>query len=141
MRGPFAVDVAATTSVIACRRYRCIACGAVMTVVPLGIEPRRYYGRAAICLALGLWVLAGEPVSEVRRRACAWVNPLATTWRAPSRWAATIASGAWTWCRAAAGLDRRDAAARAVQIAAGRAPPEMRGAVWELAYAGGAALG
>src|SRR5690606_19508329 len=84
IRGPFAIDAAPTTSVIACRRYRCIACGAVMTVVPLGVEPRRYYGRAAICLALGLWVLAGEPMAEVRRRVCAWRNPLSTTWRAPS---------------------------------------------------------
>lgn len=141
MRGPLELDGAPATIVVACRRYRCVECGAVMTVVPLGVEPRRYYGRAAICLALGLWLMAGAPMTEVRRRVCAWANPLATTWRAPARWAAAIASGAWAWCGAAAGVVRRDAAARAVQIAAGRAPPGARGPVWELAYAGGTTLG
>ena len=40
----------------------------------------------------------------------------------------------------ASALAPRAAAARAAQIAAGRAPPSTRGPISELAYAGGAAL-
>lgn len=61
VRGPIAVEARSTEAVLACRRYRCTACGAVVTVVPRGLEPRRHYGRAAICFALALWALAGGP--------------------------------------------------------------------------------
>ena len=130
----------ATETVIACRRYRCTACGAVVTVVPCGIEPRRHYGRAAICMALALWSLAGWSALAVRRRVGTYRNPLATTWRTLRRWATAAGSGAWSWCPAATGLAPRAAAARAAQIAAGRAPPAPPGPIWEQAYAGGAAL-
>lgn len=139
VRGPLAIDAASTTAVIACRRYLCVGCGAVLTVVPCGIEPRRHYGRAAICMALAMWALAGEPTVAVRKRVGAWPSD-APSWRTLRQWAATAASGAWTWCITAAGLEPRAAAVRAAQIAAGRAPPMTPGPVWEQAYAGGAAL-
>jgi len=140
VRGPLAIDAPSTTAVIACRRYLCTSCGAVLTVVPRGIEPRRHYGRAAICLALALWAVAGQPTAAVQRRVCAWTTPTSTTsWRALRRWALAVASGAWSWC-GTAGLASRAAAARAAQIAAGRAPPSTSGPIWELAYAGGAAI-
>lgn len=140
IRGPLEITAASTTSVIACRRYLCVGCGAVLTVVPRGIEPRRHYGRAAICLALALWALGGQPTTEVRARVGAWPSREATSWRALRRWAAAIASGTWSWCTSAAGLSPRAAAARAAQIAAGRAPTLTVGPVWELSFAGGAAL-
>lgn len=140
VRGPLAVDVAATETVIACRRYRCTACGAVVTVVPCGIEPRRHYGRAAICMALALWSLAGWSMLAVRHQVGTWQGATATTWRTLRRWASAAGSGAWSWCPAATGLAPRAAAARAAQIAAGRAPPATPGPIWEQAYAGGAAL-
>lgn len=140
VRGPLDVAAASTTAVIACRRYLCVECGAVITVVPRGIEPRRHYGRAAICLALALWALGGQPTTVVRARVGAWPSREATSWRALRRWAATIASGTWSWCMTAAGLTLRAAAARAAQIAAGAAPTATPGPVWELAYAGGTAL-
>jgi hypothetical protein len=139
VRGPLTVDALPTTTVIACRRYRCVNCGAVILVVPLGIEPRRHYGRAAICLALALWAVAGVPTPAVRRRVAPW-RSTAMTWRAPRAWARAIAAGAWAWCAAAAGLPPQLAAARAAQIAAGRAPPLTSGPFAERAYAGGAAL-
>ena len=140
VRGPPEITAASTTSVIACRRYLCTACGAVVTVVPLGIEPRRHYGRAAICLALALWALGGRPTTAVRARVGSWPSHEATSWRTVRRWAAAVSSGAWSWCCAAAGLAPRAAAARAAQIAAGRAPPRTAGPIWEQAYAGGATL-
>ena len=109
-------------------------------VVPRGIEPRRHYGRAAICMALALWALGGQPTTVVRDRVGSWPSYAATSWRTLRRWAATVASGAWPWCQAAAGRAPRAAAARAGQIAAGRAPPATPGPIWEQAYAGGGTL-
>jgi hypothetical protein len=140
VRGSLEITAPSTTSVIACRRYRCVGCGAVITVVPRGIEPRRHSGRAAICLALALWALGGQPTTAVRVRVGAWPSREATSWRVLRRWSAAIASGAWSWCATAAGLATRAAAARAAQIAAGSAPTSTTAPVWELAYAGGAAL-
>ena len=141
VRGPLEIAAVPTTAVIACRRYLCTQCEAVLTVVPRGIEPRRHYGRAAICLALALWALGGQPTTVVRDRVGSWASQEATTWQALRKWAAAVAAGTWPWCRAAAGLAPREAAARAGQIAAGRAPLAMpAGPIWEQAYAGGAAL-
>ncbi len=126
---------------VACQRYRCTVCGAVVMVVPRGIEPRRHYGRAAICLALALWALVGQPTTVVRTQVCARPSPATTTsWRTLGRWAAAVAAGAWPWCRTAAGLTARVAAARAAQIAAGLAQAMTSGPIWAQAYAGGAAL-
>jgi hypothetical protein len=138
--GPLEVGAASTTSVVACRRYLCTACGTVVMVVPRGIEPRRHYGRAAICLALALWALAGQPTTAIRTQVCAWPGRETTSWRTLGRWATAAASGDWPWCRAAAGLNARAAAARAAQIAAGWAPAMTPGPIWAQAYAGGAAL-
>lgn len=140
VRGPREITAASTTSVIACRRYLCVGCGTVLTVVPRGIEPRRHYGRAAICLALALWALGRQPTTVVRARVGAWPSREATSWRALRRWGAAVASGAWSWCTSAAGLAPRAAAARGAQIAAGRAPTLTAGPVWALAFAGGAAI-
>lgn len=138
--GPPEADAASTMTIVACQRYLCTSCGAVVMVVPRGIEPRRHYGRAAICLALALWALAGQPTTVVRSRVCAWPGRETTSWRTLGRWAAAIGSGAWPWCLGATGLDKRAAAARAAQIAAGSAPSITPVPIWELAYAGGAAL-
>ena len=57
--GPPEVNAASTMTIVACQRYLCTSCGAVVMVVPRGIEPRRHYGRAAICLALAAWFVPG----------------------------------------------------------------------------------
>jgi hypothetical protein len=138
--GPPEVNAVSAMTIVACQRYRCTACGTVVMVVPRGVEPRRHYGRAAICLALALWALAGQPTTAVRDRVCAWPGRETTSWRTLARWGAAIASGSWPWCRAAMGHDARAAAGRAAQIAAGAAPTTTAVPIWELAYAGGAAL-
>ena len=138
VRGPIDADSPPTWVVIACRRYECTACGAILTVVPRGVAPRRHYGHAAIAMALALWAIAGEPVAEVRRRVCAWrvSHEPEARWPALARWARAA--------RAAFGdaqMTLATAAARAAQIAIGRAPPELRQQPrWAQAFAGGSAM-
>lgn len=138
--GPPEVNAAPTTTIVACQRYLCTTCSAVIMVVPRGIEPQRHYGRAAICLALALWALTGQPTTAVRARVCVRSDHATTSWRTLARWGTAVAAGRWSWCRAAVGPDSRIAAGRAAQIAAGSAREATPTPIWELAYAGGAAL-
>jgi len=139
--GPPEIGLAPAMLLVVCRRYVCTSttCGAVVMVVPRGLEPGRHYGRAAICLSLALWALGKQPTTAVRTQVCARSCPTTTSWRTLGRWAAAAASGAWSWCRTA-GLTARAAAARAAQIAAGLAPAMTPGPIWAQAYAGGAAM-
>jgi len=136
--GPPDADSTPTWLVIKCRRYLCTSCGAVLTVVPRGVAPRRHYGHAAIAMALTLWAIAGEPVADIRRRICA----RRISAESPTRWPTLT-----RWARAARDalgappLSLKDAAARAAQLAIGRAPPELRRAPrWAQAFAGGSAM-
>lgn len=136
--GPPEADGAPGWIVIGCRRYRCVRCGAVLTVVPRGVAVRRHYGHAAIAMALTLWALVREPVATVRRRVCAW--PISTEsltrWPALKRWAC-----AWRRTSGDTSLSPIAAAARAAQIAVGRAPPSLRTASLAVqAFAGGSAM-
>jgi hypothetical protein len=124
--------------VIACRRYQCTNCAAILTVVPRGVAPRRHDGHAAMAMAMTLWAIAHVPVAEVRRRVCAWriSDESAARWPTLERWA-----------RAArdilndASMSLIAAAARAAQIAIGRAPPSLRTASRAAqAFAGGSAM-
>ena len=138
LRGPTEADTTPTWIVIACRRYQCTSCDAILTVVPRGVAPRRHYGHAAIAMALTLWAVVGAPIAEVRRRVCAWQ----ITEECPTRWP-TLAR----WARAArdalgdTSMPLIAAAARTAQIAIGRAPPSLRTAPREAqAFAGGSAM-
>lgn len=138
LRGPLAPGDPPTWVVIACRRYECTACGAILIVVPRGVAPRRHYGHAAIAMAFALWAIAHEPVAEIRRRVCAWriSHDAPTRWPTLTRWArsARDASGD-------ASISLATAAARAAQIAIGRASPHLRHEPrWAQAFAGGSAM-
>lgn len=138
LRGPPEPDAPSTTVVVICRRYRCTSCGAILLVVPRGVAPRRHYGHAAIAMALALWAIVGAPVAEVRRRVCAWqvTREAPGRWLSLRRWAASarVALGL-------AGFSLDAAAARAAQLAMGRAPPGVRTAPREAqAFAGGGAM-
>ena len=136
--GPLDPDGPPTWVVIACRRYLCTACDAIMTVVPRGVAPRRHYGHAAIAMAFALWAIVHEPVGEVRRRVCAWriSHDTSARWPALERWA-RAARGAF----GDASLTLVAAATRAAQIAIGRAPPRLRHEPrWAQAFAGGSAM-
>ena len=84
---------------VAVRRYRCLACGAVITVMPAGLLPRTRYRPAAIVLALALWVLgAGLASAAVRRRVSAErrdSHEAERGWPSLRRWARQ----AWDWWR------------------------------------------
>jgi hypothetical protein len=138
VRGPLDADGPSTTVVVACRRYLCVACGAILTVVPRGVAPRRHYGHAAIAMALALWAIVGEPVGGIRRRVCAWrhSHEPGTRWPTLRRWARAARDAGGD-----GGVTLEAAAARAAQIAIGRAPPEARhGPRWAQAFAGGSAM-
>jgi hypothetical protein len=124
--------------VIECRRYRCVRCGAVLTVVPHGVAPRRHYGHAAIAMALTLWAIERDPVATVRDRVCAWpiTTEAVTRWPTLQRWARTAHRTLGD-----TGLSLIAAAARVAQIAIGRAPPSLRTAPRAVqAFAGGSAM-
>jgi Domain of unknown function (DUF6431) len=124
LRGPTDATGAPTTITFACRRYRCVHCAAVLTVVPRGVAPRKHYGFAAIAMALTLWMIDREPVREVRRRICAWQVTRETTssWPTLRRW-------------------RRAMSDRFAQIAIGRASPHVHSRERSaLAFAGGSAM-
>jgi len=138
LRGPLDAGGPPGWIVIACRRYRCVHCAGVVTVVPRGVAPRRHYSHAAIAMALTLWAIVREPIAAVRRQVCAW----AITTEAATRWPALK-----RWARAARhALDHPSlsliaAAARTAQIAIGRAPPSLRTAPRAVqAFAGGSAM-
>jgi hypothetical protein len=89
-------------------------------------------------MALTLWAIVGEPVATVRRRVCAWpiTTESLTRWPALQRWACAA--------RRTLGDTRLSliaAAARAAQVAIGRAPPSLRTAPHAVqAFAGGSAM-
>ena len=75
------------------RRYRCVPCTAVLTVVPCSVLARRRYSAAAIAYALALWGLVLASAAEVRRQ----VNPAkivgataAAGWAMLRRWARAV---------------------------------------------------
>lgn len=124
LRGPALATEPPSILTLACRRYRCARCAAVLTVVPRGVAPRKHYGFAAIAMALTLWLIAGEPVREVRRRVCAWqlTRESTSSWSTLRRWAGAMGD-------------------RFAQIAIGRAPPQaLSRERWALAFAGGSAM-
>lgn len=89
-------------------------------------------------MALTLWAITREPVAAVRRRVCAWsvTTETVTRWPALARWASAARRGLGD-----PGLSLIAAAARAAQIAIGRAPPSLRTAPRAVqAFAGGSAM-
>lgn len=81
------------------RRYRCTACGAVPTVLPVGVLPRYLYSAFAIVIAFTL--VATEPVGRGMSDARAyrrqgmnavrrWRRGVDWRWRSIDRWRAQI---------------------------------------------------
>jgi hypothetical protein len=78
---------------IVVRRYRCVPCGAVSTVVPQEIVARRLYSVAAIGFSLALWGLTLATAAQVRRRVspAKLVGPTAVgSWATLRRWAQAV---------------------------------------------------
>src|SRR5690606_14787129 len=80
--------------VLRVRRYRCLRCGGLTTVLPRGLTPRRHYSASAIGLAFCLHGLRGLSVGETRRRVCTWPLGFETErWTTLPKWLAAIAAG------------------------------------------------
>ena len=89
LRGPLEPGAEPRLLDLLLRRYLCIACGAVLTVAPKAVLPKRLFTAGAIALALALWAVEGEPSPVVRER----ISPLksvghtaARTWLTLRRW-------------------------------------------------------
>ena len=130
-RGPLDPDGPAVVIVITARRYRCLACHAVILVVPCGMQPGRHFSAGAIAWALALYGVEGLPARTVRARASPWRVVGATAavgWVALRRWVGAVherrlfasvraAPAAWT-CR--------QHAARIATTLAALTPPALR---------------
>jgi hypothetical protein len=72
VRGVLEVGGEPGVFVLSVRRYACLACKAVMTVVPAGMLARRQYSACSIALALHLWLAADLSDRAVRGQVCGW---------------------------------------------------------------------
>ena len=130
--GPPSPGEGPTKVVVEARRYRCLACRAVVIVVPRGVVTRRRYSAQAIGFALALWALVKVHAVEVRRR----VSPVAPVgfdtalgWPALRRWARAVKEGRLFRGLPAAGLGAtlREVAATATSALAAAAGSTSRG--------------
>ena len=79
--------------VVSLRRYRCQACGAVVTVAPREAATGRLYTLSAVAWALALFGIARLPEREVRRSTSPWQivgAAAARRWVSLRRWVAAI---------------------------------------------------
>jgi hypothetical protein len=111
---PAVVDEEDDVELLDCwvRRYRCVLCGAVITVLPKGVLPRYLYSAAAMVMALLL--VANKPVGEGKSDAAAydrqgmnprrrWTKSWPYRWRSLDRWFAM--AGTWWPGRAVGNLE------------------------------------
>jgi hypothetical protein len=128
LRGCIEPGCAPAMVIIRVRRYRCLGCAAVITVVPAGVAIRRHFGAGTLGLALALF---GEGCSarQVRRRVGGLGAPEAHGWVTLRRWSAALARGALLPRLGPVSLPQsRSRAARAAAIVATYAPPSMSSA-------------
>ncbi len=91
VEGPSEPGEAPTSTSVAARRYRCLACGAVLVVVPRGVGRALRYTLDAIGYALALWGYA-QVTAERARRAVSSAKARGLSapeqWSSLRRWAA-----------------------------------------------------
>lgn len=136
LRDPVALDVM-------CRRYLCVACRAVVLVVPNGMLRGRRYSGPAIAQALALFGLSHLSPTEVRRRTSADKIVGATAsagWVTLHRWCEAVRDGRlFHEVRACpASFSRRQVAERAASAMGGRAPPPVDASLVVRAFVGAA---
>jgi len=130
MLGPTALDGTPAALTVPCRRFRCVACSAVVLVVPRAMLRRRWYSACAIALALALSGIGRESPSAIRRQ----VSPFgkvgyqaARGWVTLRRWIDDVRSQRlFLGVRPCpVGFTRRQVAERAATTLGSRAPPPM----------------
>lgn len=94
IRGPAEPAGRPETRVVRVRRFRCLRCGGLTTVLPRGLTARRHYSASSIGLALCLHGLRGLSIGETRRRVCTWPVGFETArWTTLTTWVAAIDQG------------------------------------------------
>lgn len=91
IEGPIGPGEPPSTTALLARRYHCLACGAVLVVVPRGVGRSSRYSLEAIAYALALWGYARASASATRARVSAaaargFVSP--EQWSSLRRWTA-----------------------------------------------------
>jgi len=124
VEGPDEPGSAPGSTTVVARRYRCLACKAVLVVVPRGVARALRYTLDAVAYALALWGYARATTGQARRAVSA---ATARGFSAPERWTSVrrwAARGARLF---GAGAPRpsgtlRDRAARVATWLASQAP-------------------
>jgi hypothetical protein len=94
IRGPATPGAEPETRMVRVRRYRCLRCGGLTTVLPRGLTARRHYSASAIGLALCLHGVRGLSIGETRQRVCTWPVGFETErWTTLPKWIAAIETG------------------------------------------------
>lgn len=93
VRGTLEPNGVAGIRVLKVRRYRCLGCGAVITVVPRGVAARRHFGAGTIGLGLLLRGRA-EGQRKIRGRLGGFGPPEDYGWRTLRRWSDAVGRGA-----------------------------------------------
>ena len=145
VRGPAAEGGTPIERVVLVRRYRCVRCKVVVTVVPADVLPRKHYGATAIALAVALFGLLGFSIAQVRRAVSTWSTqgPGARGWSTLQTWIdAAVAQAIWPHARAGpAGSSRRAHAQRLAMSLAGHAPLGTGGTLLHQACVGASHIG
>lgn len=110
------------------RRYLCVRCAAVITVVPPEVEPRRHYSRPAIAFALALFALCAQSAATIRQAISPWRIAETSGWRTFWRWLAAVRRGVLFPSVASLDASSSEIAERVAQVAMSHAPPSLRGA-------------
>lgn len=144
MRGPPVPNGRPELVVISVRRYRCVRCDGLCTVVPSGVAPRRHYAATAIGFALALFGLLGMSLSEVRRKVSTWQilgMPADADWVTLRRWIAAVRRGELFGVvrPSPSGSTPRQVAERAAATLCAYAPPSLIGRGLEVQAFHGAA--
>jgi hypothetical protein len=92
VRGPAEVTDEPEIRLLWVRRYRCLRCGGLTTVLPRGLCARRHYSASAIGLSLCLFGLLRLSLMETRRRVCPW-RVASESWTTLSGWLRAIGEG------------------------------------------------
>jgi hypothetical protein len=94
VRGPATPGGEPENRLVRVRRYRCLRCGGLTTVLPRGLTARRHYSASAIGLALCLHGLRGLSIGETRQRVCTWPVGFETErWSTLPKWLAAVDAG------------------------------------------------
>lgn len=130
LRGPPTAYGPPSVREVLVRRYECQRCGAVLTVVPREVTPRRHYAATAIALALSLFGVRALSQATVRSA----VSSDGTTghcatyrWRTLARWIDAVAARRLFAALPAMPIarDRRTIAQRAAMAIGAHAPPSL----------------